>query len=245
MAITIEGTTTGSLGDAGGDTTTLTSWTPQSNELILLAVGQYDESIAPTASGNGITFDVILDLDNAQNNGGMVLMRGMSASPTTGSITVTHTGNSAPTMCIATRISGVDTGGTNGSAAIGNTASDAGPPVTDNDDCKVSVTIDSNDIAFAAAYHRIYNIDDPPGSDDTTILLNQTTGTGGQLFKASVWYDEGSGSIQLGDDNDLGGANDWCIIGVEVNVESAGPDVNVDRSYADLDNWTQGVRLVG
>jgi hypothetical protein len=152
MAIVVEGTTPGGLGNTGGDTTTLNSWTPASNELVMLFVAMRDETITPTASGNGITFSQIHDIDNVQAQGGLTVLRGMSASPSTGTITVTHTGNIRPTSCIAVRFSGVDTSGTNGSGAIGNTATDTGPD-PDDDDALISVTIDnSNNFAVFSAW---------------------------------------------------------------------------------------------
>jgi hypothetical protein len=154
MAIVVEGTTTGGLGNTGGDSTTLTSWTPVSNELVMLFVAMRDEAITPTASGNGITFTQIHDIDNVQAQGGLTVLRGMSASPSTGTITVTHTSNIRPTSCIAVRFSGVDTSGTNGSGAIGNTATDTGPD-PDDDDALISVTIDDSDnFAVFSAWSR-------------------------------------------------------------------------------------------
>jgi hypothetical protein len=99
MAIVVEGNTSGGLGSTGGDTTTLTSWTPGSDELVLLFVSMRDESYTPTASGNGITFTQIHKINNVQNVGAHTVFRGMDSSPTTGSITVTHTGNSDTVSC--------------------------------------------------------------------------------------------------------------------------------------------------
>jgi hypothetical protein len=145
----------------------------------MLFVAMRDETITPTASGNGITFSQIHDIDNVQAQGGLTVLRGMSASPSTGTITVTHTGNIRPTSCIAVRFSGVDTSGTNGSGAIGNTATDTGPD-PDDDDALISVTIDnSNNFAVFSAWSRSTAIlDDPPASGETTILINQLFGTG-------------------------------------------------------------------
>jgi hypothetical protein len=120
-------------GGTTGDTSTLTSWTPASNELILLFVAMRDESITPTAAGNGITFSQIHKVNNVQNLGALTVFRGLDASPSTGQITVTHTGNTDTVSCIATRFSGIDTSGSNGSGAIGNTATDTGPDPDDDD----------------------------------------------------------------------------------------------------------------
>jgi hypothetical protein len=52
---------------------------------------------------------------------------------------------------------------------------------------------------------------------------------------------DGNGVVQGVDDNASGTA--WWEMGYF--TAAAGPDVNVDRGADDLDNWTQGVRLVG
>ncbi len=80
-AIAAEETVTGT---ALTGNVTLPSWTPGSNELILLAVAVRDETVSVSASGNGLTFVTILDVDNTQSQGGITLLRAMGASPTTG-----------------------------------------------------------------------------------------------------------------------------------------------------------------
>lgn len=62
MALSILETVTGAI--TRGDTVTLTSWSPQANELLFLAVAQRNESISPTVSGNGLTWNLIQGLDN-------------------------------------------------------------------------------------------------------------------------------------------------------------------------------------
>lgn len=231
MAIVVEGTTTGGVGDTGGDSSTLTSWTPASNELILLFVAMRDEEITATASGNGITFTQIHDINNIDLQGGITVFRGMSASPSSGSITVTHTGNTLPVSCVAARFSGVDTTGTNGSGAIGNTNSDQGP-VGGDANVQISVTV-SNSAHFAvgSAWHRGQVLDNPPDTGETTIVLNSAFGTGGSTTHCSVWYQTGSaGSIQLGTANDLDASGDHVESAIEVKTP-AGPEPDPDQIW--------------
>jgi hypothetical protein len=114
VAIALEGTVTGGLGDGGGDSFTLTSWTPGSNELVLVAVALRDTGITPTCSGNGLTFVQVAIVDNTQGQNSIALFRAMGGSPSVGQITVDVTGTTDPTSAIASRFSGVDTSGTNG-----------------------------------------------------------------------------------------------------------------------------------
>jgi hypothetical protein len=217
MTIAVEESVAG--GGTTGDTSTLTSWTPASNELILLFVAMRDESITPTAAGNGITFSQIHKVNNVQNVGALTVFRGLDASPSTGQITVTHTGNTDTVSCIATRFSGIDTSGSNGSGAIGNTATDTGPD-PDDDDMLISVTIDAADnFAVGSGYSRAATISDPPASGETTILINQEFGSGGNRINCHVWYQTGAtGSVQLGEAANLSADNDHVESAIEVKA---------------------------
>ncbi|MHC4691052.1 MAG: beta strand repeat-containing protein, partial [Planctomycetota bacterium] len=238
VTIVVEGTTSGGVGNGGADTSTLTSWTPGANELVLLFVAMRDETITPTANGNGITFTQIHDIDNTQAQGGLTVLRGMDSSPTTGSITVTHTGNGEPASCIAVRFSGVDTSGTNGSGAIGNTATDTGPD-PDDDDALISVTVDdSNNFAVFSAWSRSAAIlDDPPASGETTILINQLFGTGGARTRCHVWYQTGSsGSVQGGTAANLSVNADHVESGVEVKIAAIDPEPSISDNATITDS---------
>jgi hypothetical protein len=200
----------------------------------MLFVAMRDEAITPTASGNGITFTQIHDIDNVQAQGGLTVLRGMSASPSTGTITVTHTSNIRPTSCIAVRFSGVDTSGTNGSGAIGNTATDTGPD-PDDDDALISVTIDDSDnFAVFSAWSRSSAIlDDPPASGETTILINQLFGTGASRTRCHAWYQTGgTGSVQGGAAANLSANADHCESAVEV-IAASGADYTLPLDARD------------
>lgn len=221
MAIVVEETVIGSI--TSGDSVTLTSWTPGANELILLAVAQRDETISISVSGNGLTWVEILNVNNAQAQCGISLWRTMGASPSTGSITVTVTGNLKPVVCVATRFSGVDTSGTNGSGAVEVSASDAGPPATDDANMKVNITtLTNNAFAFGCGSHRNQNFTTPTG--ETTISINNTAGTGGDVTKCSTWYESVpiASTVTVGANGDLAGAIDWAIIAVSIKPAAVG-----------------------
>lgn len=225
MAIVIEETVTGSTTSA--ESFSLTSWTPGSNELILVAVSMRDDSNVPTLSGNGLTF-----VQHAHHEStrvgviGIFLFRAMGASPSTGQITVTVTGNSKPVTVVASRFSGVDTTGINGSGALEGSTGTADEGGTDNDDVIVSVTTVTDDaLAFACATHRHKSLNDPPDTGETTISLNNSAGTGGDVTSLSTWYEgpvNPAGSTILGASADLSSDEAWAALAVSIKPAAAG-----------------------
>jgi len=200
-----------------GSTLVLPSWTPAPNDLILVAVALRDETRSVSVSGNGLTFVEIANLDNAQAQTGVNLFRAMGASPTSGSITVTISGNTLPAVASATRFAGADISGTHGSGAVEAMATNAGPPVTDDDDMKVDVTtLTSNAWAYAAGTHRLATFTVPPG--ETALSINNTAGSSGDTTKLSTWYEAVAtpGTVTLGADNDLNSVRDWAVIAVSI-----------------------------
>ena len=201
-----------------GSPLTLASWTPAADDLILLQVTQRDELIGISVTGNGLTWTEIANVDNAQGQNGVSLWRASGASPTTGSVVVTVTGATTPTTAIAQRFSAVDVGSAN--QGVEATATNAGPPVTDDADMLQAVTTVTADAwAVAAGSTRsgaAFTV--PTGETD---LLNQTVdcGTAGNRIRAHMWY-EGPvatpASTQLGATADLSIAADWCMIVVSL-----------------------------
>ncbi|MGH6631282.1 MAG: Ig-like domain-containing protein, partial [Burkholderiales bacterium] len=196
-----------------------------------MAVALRDETRPVSVSGNGLTFVEIANLDNAQAQTGVNLFRAMGASPTTGSITVTISGNTLPVVASATRFAGADTSGTNGSGAIEAVATNAGPLVTDNDDMKINVTtLTPNARAYAAGIHRPATFTVPPG--ETAISINNVAGASGDVTTLSTWYEAvpTPGTVTLGADNDLSSARDWAVIAVSIKAAvaaNAAPTVNL------------------
>ena len=113
---------------AGNDTTSFNSdsVSPTGDNLVLASVfsrtGISADPNQPTLSGNGITWVAIATIvydSTSSSRRRITLFRGMVASPSAGAITVDFGGQTQTHAgIIIDQASGVDTGGTNGSAAI-------------------------------------------------------------------------------------------------------------------------------
>lgn len=236
MAIALEETVTGGLGGTGNYT--LTSWTPQANELILVFVFLRNELSSISVFGNDLTFDLVAQVDGEQGQNGMNCYRAMGASPTTGQITVT--GNSLGSNAIAVRLSGVDASGTNGSGAVEAFATDDGPVVDDADMSGTVTTLTDNAWAIMGGTHRSQNFTTPGGQ--TAIYVNLAHGTSPNQVKSSAVYKVVSpaGAATLGGVGSLGGATDWVSISVSIKpadasaVNLAGADVGVSQDFGAL-----------
>ena len=219
MAIALEqtieaGVTTGNI--------TLPSWTPGSDELVLVAVMQRNETIAPTLSGNGLTFVSVLDINDNQAQCGVVVFRAMGNSPSTGAITVTLTGNTVPAYAIAARFSGVDTGGTNGSAACEATAS-ATTGGTDNGNITVVVTTVTND-AWAYGAVCTHGSGTLTLVDETTIDINNSIGSAGDVCTAHAFYQAQptAGSTTLLGASSFSNNREWAIAAIAIKPAGGG-----------------------
>lgn len=209
MAIAVEETVTGSTTSAGSFS--LTSWTPQAGEFVLVYVAQRNETISIGVSGNNLSWTELQNCDNAQGQNGIAVWKGEGASPTTGQITVTVTGNSLPVMATAHRISGAHT------TPVDTSAQDAGPPSVDNDDMIINITTGVADaLVIAGGTHRGKTFTVPGG--ETEISINNIAGSSGDTTTLSVWSQQATaaGSYQLGDLADLSGDDDWCCVAVSV-----------------------------
>lgn len=215
MAIVLEQTI---VGTDGGSGITFASWTPGANELVVVYLAERDENLSSSISGNGLTWVQIADVNNTQGQNGCTAWRAMGASPTTGSITITNTSGFA--VAVACRFSGVDTGGTNGSAAVEASATAAGPAV-DDDDAQVSVTtLTDNAWAMAVLTHRSATFTTP--GDQTTVSINNTNGSAGNTTTCSVVRKTvaSHGATTLGGANSLNSATDWCCIAVSIKPQT-------------------------
>ena len=222
-AVSLQQTVSGSLGDGGGTSFKLTSWTPAANELILVAVSMRNNSGGdPTVSGNGLAFVQV-----AKSSNGRIpvmstyLFRAMGSSPTSGQITVNTPGNSNPVFAVASKFNGVDTSGTNGSGAIeAFVTNNAG--TTDNDDMKTAITsLTNNTWAYSAGYHRNTNFTLPSG--ESAISINNISGTGGDTVYLSTWYESvtNPGTVTVGADIDLSGTTPWSTVAVIIKSPAA------------------------
>jgi hypothetical protein len=114
-------------GSPGASNQNTASVTPTANALILVAVAVYRSSGPSTAvnsvTGNGITYASVASaaaVDDGLGPYQLHLFRGMSASPSAGAITIDPTASSDVSQVdwLVAEFTGVDTGGTNGSAAV-------------------------------------------------------------------------------------------------------------------------------
>ena len=224
MAIAVVQTLTAST--VSGTSITFSSWTPAANELLLVAVALRDETIAPSVAGNGLTWVSVANVDNVQNQCGINLFRALGASPSAGAITITLTGNSNPASAVAFRLSGVNTGGANGSGAVENVATNIGP-VKDSEDMKTAVTtLTPSAWAIGFGTHRRKTFTVPSG--ETSISINNHVGSSGEQTSCSVWYESVATPIttMVGANGDLSNDVDWCMIAVSI---SSGP-INLTAS---------------
>lgn len=220
MAIALEETVT--AGNGGTGDYSLPSWTPGSDELVLVGVSTRGTRTTSSLSGNGLTFVQILEVTDDQNQETHSLWRAMiSSSPSTGQISITLSATDKPSVAVAARFSGVDTSGTNGSGAVEASAS-ANQGATDNDDMKVSITT-LTDGAWALASGNNRNKDITP-PDETTISINNYEGSGGDQLSASMFYEAvaTAGAVTLGGDADLSGDSEWVLLAASVKPAAAG-----------------------
>lgn len=237
MSIVIQESVKNSI--VSGDSFLLPSWSPQANELVLVQVSMRGQSIVPALSGNGLTFVEVARKDDVQGVGRVILFRGMSASPSSGQITVTVTGNTKPVAAIAIRVSGVDTSGSNGSGAIEAIAS-AEVGSVDNNDLKVDITTLSNGArAVAVSYARLADITLPSG--ENPIEINYSAGSGGDNIRASTWYEDTptAGTITLGGDNSLSSNREWAVIVVSIKpggvVYAETVDITLSTDFTEIE----------
>lgn len=110
-----------SFENSGTDTFVTPSVAPTANALILVSLRRFFTATISSVSGNGITYALVDEIDT---DGGYIvtsIYRGMSASPTPGSVTVVANTN-CELQIIVDQCTGVDTSGANGSGAIGQSA---------------------------------------------------------------------------------------------------------------------------
>ncbi len=210
---------------------TLSSWTPGSNELLLLMVGQNATGITPSISGNGMTWDQVATVTDAQSVTKTTLYRAQG-TPSSGAITVTLTGNTAAAAARAFRFSGTATGSNGATAIEASTTAKVG--ASDNNDLKVSITtVTANAWAAAFSTHRYRTTLITLTLVDESNLggINTNTGTGNSDIAISAFYQEvaSPGSTQLAGDNDLSGNTEWSVIAVSIKP-STGASYNQNVS---------------
>jgi hypothetical protein len=128
-------------------TITSASVTPTANALNLCLVWSAQTSgtiAAPTVTGNGLTWDLVATTPQPGTTRAF-LFRSMGASPSAGTIVATYGANQDDILLLCTSATGVDTSGSNGSGAVGQSKPDN---VSTNN---LTLTFDA---PFAAADNR-------------------------------------------------------------------------------------------
>lgn len=212
---TVGASTTGTA--TTGDVT-LTSWTPSDGELLLLFVDCRAPGLSPSVAGNGQTWNLITSNENAQGQHEQHAFYAVASSPSSGSIVVTLSGNTKPANAVAVRITGQH------ASPIGSFEKAQGPPVTDDNDMKDSLTttaVDSLIVAWGSYRNRLMNA---LGSGETSIVDDLVAGSGGDTTTSSLWYEPATsvGTYELGADDCLLGTTDWAVILVEVLAAAGG-----------------------
>src|SRR3990167_8678286 len=176
MAISPFSLTSGGLGnDIAFNTFTTASIAPTANRLILVAIGSNRTTDAdpgiPTVTGNGITYTLV-DSYQINNRRRISVFRGMSAAPSAGAITISFAGiNQYACRWSVMEFGGVDTSGTNGSGAVGLTASVA---VTDTSVSIALGTLSPGSASYGAGY----------AADPSDVSETFTAGSGYSLIHA-------------------------------------------------------------
>lgn len=133
MAIVGSNLTKG-LDEDGGSSATSASISPTGNYLIIACVlsrrGDSVQPEPPTLTGNGLTWVEIATIDydvGGTSRKTATLLRAMGASPSAGAVTIDFSGqNQTDIVWTIDQFSGIDTGGTNGSSAIVQSAASSG-----------------------------------------------------------------------------------------------------------------------
>lgn len=213
-------------GTGSGTSVVLSSWTPDANDLLVVGVDCRGTGLTPSVSGNGLTWNALPSILNAQNQFELHLFWAQGASPSSGSITVTLTGNSKPVSIIAARLAGVHT-----TTPIPANSSCAGPtdPPGDDNDMKCDLTTTAADsLALAFGGHRAGVFTVPAG--ETAVQINVLSGTAGDTTRASMWTEPVASptTVTLGDDNDLDSNRDWAVGVLEIAAAAAASSALID-----------------
>ena len=217
------------------------SWAPAANELILVWVACRQGVTASAVSGNGITFVKVLeDTEASQGQCTLSLWRGMSASPSAGTITATLSDTALAAVIMSHRISGADTSGSNGSGAIGASAI-ANTGATDTTAPSVTLTTTAaNSRVYGGATHRnqTYTV----GAGETAISLNITAGTADDVTSISTEYQDVATPSSVTINGTLTSETDWIQGAVE--ILAAIPTVTADATILPSGDTLSGAAAV-
>ena len=225
MAIAQNPLTSGSS-DTNATSYATASVTPASNALVLIAVASIltgSVPPAPTLSGNGLTYVQVATVafsTIAASRVRLTLFRALGASPSAGAITIDFdTEIQAACAWAVSEFSGVNTGGTNGSAAVVQSATDRV-----NDDATqqtLTVTLAAfadavNNATYGTFSQSANNLFDP-GTGFTQI--HDVAASTPQVGVFTEWKSGGDTSVDAGESVD--GADGLGGIAIEIGAAVA------------------------
>ena len=217
MPVTITNLTKGS---GSGTSATSASVSPASNKLLLLTVhsrtGSSNEPNQPTITAFGLTWVAVLVHywdDTSSSRRKMTVFRALGASPTSGTVSIDFAGQSQTSIAwILDELSGIDTGGTNGSAAIVQSAKNANGLTGTN----VTVTLS----AFADVANATYGAFGTDGPDTWTagsgFTISDTTNNGVDISVMTEFKNSNDTTV----DATLTGGGGLAVIGIEIKAAS-------------------------
>jgi len=227
---------------------TTASVSPTGDYLQLLAVhgsntGGGGAPAVPSISGNGLTWVLIAEADTDTSYSSVFLFRAMGASPSTGTITITYAETMDDCQWSLSEFTGVDTGGTNGSAAIVQSAVNT---------VGVTASITATLAAFGSANNATYGAFGQLYAGDGT-PPSATPGTGFTEITEDG-FDDGSYTsglqTQWRDDNDTtvditwDSSYDCGVVAVEIKAgAAAAPTGTVDVTDVDDTSTTAGEQI--
>lgn len=206
---------------------TTASITPTGNRLVLAAVLSYEADSTtpdtPTMSGNGLTWveiDNILFDDAGADRGRLTLFRGMVASPSSGTATISHSKTHSGCLWSIVEFDDVDTSGTHGSGAIVQSAQ--APPTPPSSATSLNVTLsafgDTDNATYGAFGHMQgteHSITSPP-TNGFTLITEQDGGSTAKL--GTEWRDDNDTGVDMTWDT----ADNNGGIAVEIKAAASG-----------------------
>lgn len=203
------------IGAASYDTI---SWVPAANKLVIAAVTSTQAGasmVAPTLSGNGITYVQFATtvVSQAGFTTRLTLFHGSSASPSTGAITISF--SDAPEMCewSVTEFSDTDISGTSGSGAIVQSVAEQ----TSGVHTTLVVDLSAFGSVNNATYGAFVNFDSTtvnPGSGFTE--LGETGTSSGTTSLQAEFKDTNDQTVDA-----TWASSSWVYMGIGVEIKAA------------------------
>jgi hypothetical protein len=195
MADLTSGTT-----ETNGSSQATASVTPTANRLILAVCANRSTSgdaAVTTATGNGLTWVSIATLifgESGNNRVRLTIFRSMGASPSAGAITFDAGGTTQETWGWSiTEFAGIDTGGTNGSAAVVQSATQQETSSVTTSTVTLAAFGSANNATFGVIGRNKNNESFTPGSGFTEI--HDLTTASESLGVATEWRNDNDTTV--------------------------------------------------